>query len=89
MLPKINLDKLAYYWQSHHKRFQRFVELNGLICQECGGLGGDTDPILDDGTGPWEECHCCEGTGKITPHQRWLWLKMKREKKEKSCTHQN
>jgi hypothetical protein len=32
-------------------------------CPACGGLGGDVEPVLDDGTGPWMECGFCQGRG--------------------------
>lgn len=54
-----------------------------LICQECGGAGGETEPILDDGSGPWFECGWCKGTGFITPKLRGLWLRMKKKEKKK------
>ena len=69
------------YDRRHHTRFRRFVESRKLICQECRGGGGETDPILDDGTGPWESCGWCEGTGYMTPHARGQWLRYKREEK--------
>ena len=65
----------------HHIRYKRYVEAHGLICQECRGAGGETVPILDDGTGPFEECGYCEGTGKVTRHMRGLWLTWRRESK--------
>jgi hypothetical protein len=36
-----------------------------MICPFCDGEGGETDVILDDGTGPWEMCGFCNGTGKL------------------------
>jgi len=64
-----NYRRIDYVWRVHHERFKRFVKQHGLICQSCGGGGGEVDVILDDGTGPWEECGWCEGTGKVT---RWI-----------------
>ena len=52
-----------------------------LICQECGGSGGEVIPICDDGTGPFEECGFCEGTGLMTPHLRGFWLRWKKQNK--------
>ena len=34
-------------------------------CPDCHGSGGEKDVILDDGTGPWEECGFCKGTGEV------------------------
>ena len=31
-------------------------------CPVCHGAGGEVDVILNDGTGPWEECGFCKGT---------------------------
>lgn len=50
-------------------------------CQDCHGSGGETDVILEDGTGPWEECPFCKGTGKVTGKQRVVWLNMKKTEK--------
>ena len=49
-----------------------------FTCQECGGIGGWRDIILDDGTGPWEVCGYCNGTGKVTAQIRGEWLTLKR-----------
>ena len=35
-------------------------------CPSCHGYGGETERILDDGTGPFQECGFCQGTGVIT-----------------------
>ena len=80
----VNYAKLQYrYWQ-HFERYRRRVEAMQpkLICQECGGSGGGVEPVLDDGTGPFEACGLCEGTGYLTPHRRGLWLRWKREEKQ-------
>jgi DnaJ-class molecular chaperone len=70
-----------WYWKlrAHHLRYKRHIEAmpRKLVCQDCGGMGGETDVILDDGTGPWEECGWCEGTGFVTPHRRGQWLRYK------------
>lgn len=75
--------RLSYRRQAHHARYKRRVEgmARQLLCQECRGAGGETDVILDDGTGPWEECGFCEGTGLVTPHMRGLWLRWRLEQK--------
>ncbi len=36
-----------------------------VACPWCGGGGGFIEVILDDGTGPWERCGFCQGTGKM------------------------
>ena len=59
----------------------QFMKL--ISCPECGGYGGETEVILDDGTGPWWDCWLCEGEGVILPARRGIWLTVKRlEKKE-------
>jgi len=77
----INIDyaKLSYRRTEHHKRFVKRVLQTKLICQECRGLGGEREVILDDGSGPWIECGWCEGTGYVTPWLRGMWLRMKRK----------
>ena len=54
-----------------------------LICQDCGGVGSFTIPILDDGTGPQEICGFCGGTGYMTPEARNVWLLWKKNLKRK------
>jgi hypothetical protein len=79
-----NYAKLGYYWARHRERYRRFAEKFKLHCMECGGGGGWTEPILDDGTGPYEECGWCCGTGLMTPKGRGQWLYYKKlEKREK------
>jgi hypothetical protein len=66
-----------YYTLQHHARYKAFVEWHGILCQDCGGAGGSVEPVLDDGSGPWEACGWCEGTGKVTRWLRGEWLRMK------------
>ena len=81
----VDYAKLHYYYQQHFERYKRRVDNSKLLCQECGGAGGFTEPVLDDGTGPWEACGWCEGTGRLTPYLRGLWLHYKKlEKCDKS-----
>lgn len=35
-------------------------------CQGCHGSGGEVDRILPDGSGPFEPCGYCGGTGQTT-----------------------
>ena len=81
---EINYVKLASDSQRHHERFRKFVEKSKLTCMECGGAGGFKEVILDDGTGPWDECWSCEGTGYMSPHMRGQWLRWKRKEKRAS-----
>lgn len=76
-----NWVKWSYVIRAHHDRFVRYIKSQErkLVCQECGGGGGWAEPILDDGTGPWEQCGWCEGTGYMTRWSRGLWLRYKRE----------
>lgn len=77
----IDYAKWSYKMRAHHIRFARFVESRKLTCMDCGGRGGETIPILDDGSGPFEECGWCQGTGYMTPHGRGEWLRLKKEEK--------
>jgi hypothetical protein len=72
---------LTYEYQAHHIRFRQFVESRRpqLVCQDCRGRGGWRDVICDDGTGPWEPCGWCEGTGLVTPHLRGEWLRLRKD----------
>jgi hypothetical protein len=80
MIP--DYKKLREYEYRHHKRYEKYVEAEGLFCQDCGGSGGETEAILDDGTGPWFECGWCEGTGKVTKWLRGQWLKYRKDLKQ-------
>ena len=64
-------------WRRHTARFARYVEaqIPRLMCQECGGAGGWTEPVMDDGSGPWSQCGWCEGTGYVTRWLRGAWLR--------------
>ena len=56
-------------------------------CQLCGGFGGEIDVILDDGTGPWEECWACGGKGEMTGAQINIYLYVKRMEKNEQPIH--
>ena len=77
----INYAKYRWIQHYHYQRYKRRVESmeRKLFCQECGGAGGWTDRILEDGTGPWEPCGWCCGTGLLTPWLRGLWLRERRK----------
>ena len=49
-----------------------------LICQDCGGMGGYTEPITAYGEGPFVKCGWCSGKGYVTPKDRGLWLLYKK-----------
>lgn len=70
-----------YSLDQHRKRWARRVENQRpkLVCQDCKGMGGEVDRILDDGTGPWMQCGWCEGVGYVTPHRRGEWLRYRRQ----------
>lgn len=78
--PLIDYAKLDWVGRQHHLRYVRRVmsQVPKLICQECRGAGGWTEPVLDYGQGPFEGCGWCGGTGYITPWLRGQWLKFKR-----------
>lgn len=58
------------------------IGVKKLICQECGGSGGTIEPVLDDGSGPFEPCGWCND-GIITPENRGLWLRCKHDEKRR------
>lgn len=76
----IDYAKLDFRYRRHHERWKRRVESRHpkLMCQACGGMGGNVEPVLDFGQGPWEECGWCEGTGYVDAHRRAFWLREKR-----------
>lgn len=76
--------KLHSDWRRHHERFRRYVERLKLTCQDCGGAGGEVEPICDDGSGPFNPCGWCEGTGYVTPRIRYEWLRWRAEEKAKT-----
>jgi len=47
-----------------------------MQCPVCHGHGGVTEPVLDDGTGPWYDCEFCEGTGDMKGHKFYRVLAM-------------
>lgn len=75
----------TWLWKYHHQRRKRFLDSlpKNLVCQECGGSGGEVVPVTDEGQGPFEECGFCEGDGRMTPHERSFWLLRKRQEKQK------
>lgn len=82
-IKSVNYAKLDHDRFRHHARYLRFVDAmpRKFPCQECHGAGGETEPVLDDGSGPFFCCGVCEGTGYVTPWMRGLWLKWKRQEK--------
>lgn len=81
----VDYAKLWYYRRQHTSRLERYVRslVKPLRCQECGGRGGWIEPVLEDGSGPYETCVFCEGIGLITPRMRGIWLRLQREAKRK------
>ena len=71
--------RIAWKLRHNHFRYKKYVEQNGFPCQDCGGVGGETIPILDFGQGPWEECGWCQGTGLVTRWIRGQWLCWKKK----------
>lgn len=71
-----------YYFYSDARRQNTLAKRDKvLICQDCGGAGGEIEPVLDYGAGPWVVCGWCRGIGELLPWERGQWLKMKREEK--------
>ena len=77
----VDYARVDYLRNCHWKRYSRHVDIHGLVCQECGGDGGEIEPVLDYGQGPWISCGFCEGTGLVTRWMRGQWLRWKKEAK--------
>ena len=75
--------RLDYYSQRRRTRRERYVMNRRplLACQDCRGMGGETVPILDDGTGPFEMCGWCEGIGYVSAWERGEWLRTQKGSK--------
>ena len=74
--------KADWKYANHRRRWTLHV-LNRrprLLCQACGGAGGFVEPILDDGTGPFETCGYCLGVGYISAWLRGYWLREQKER---------
>ncbi len=68
--------------------------VKNVACPWCGGGGGFTEVILDDGTGPWEQCGFCNGTGFMKKNKLYYqclgWMSAeKRRKKIKTKEHEH
>ena len=70
-----------YVYHQHHERYKRYVEAHGLVCQACGGSGGDF--YYSFSMDPPEPCGWCETTGKVTRWLRGLWLRTMREERRR------
>jgi hypothetical protein len=44
-----------------------------FMCPECKGDGGETDVILDDGSGPYYPCEVCNRKGYMNPFKKLYW----------------
>lgn len=44
-------------------------------CPCCKGKGGYTEPILDDGSGPYYPCEFCKDSCKVSIFKwlQWIW----------------
>lgn len=73
-----NYQRMDYVHQQHHLRYRAYVKRHGLICQECGGAGGEVERINELG-GPCWPCGTCEATGQVTRWGRGRWLRWKRD----------
>ena len=82
-LERVDYARLDYVYRRHHERFKRRVRSRVplLTCQACGGDGGEVNVILEDGSGPWDECGWCEGTGYVDAWRRGDWLRCRREER--------
>ena len=70
----------SWHLLEHYKRYKLYIQKANpkLICQACGGAGGEEEPVLDTGEGPWLDCGWCEGTGYVTRWTRGAWLKYRK-----------
>lgn len=75
-----NRAKENYQWRFHHTRYKRHISNmpRKLVCQACGGAGGEVEPVTDYGEGPFMSCGFCEGTGYVTRWMRGQWLRWKK-----------
>lgn len=80
----INYAKLDHRFRRHHERLRARIAAmpRKLTCQACGGAGGEVEPVLDFGQGPWLTCSWCEGLGYVTPWLRGRWLKCQRRERK-------
>jgi hypothetical protein len=76
-------------WSPWYERLRQWFLHTFVICPCCNGDGGETEVILDDGTGPYYPCEYCHESGIVlNPWKRflwWLWTHedVKAEKKRK------
>ena len=87
-------NRLDYYSRCHRERRKRFVQsmLHPLHCMECGGSGKELVDSIDFGDDSvsiiqsiYDDCGWCNGIGLMTPHERGMWLTMKREEKREAA----
>lgn len=50
------------------------IDMAKKQCPSCNGRGGWVDVILEDGTGPFEPCGWCDGTGEISGRHYYVCL---------------
>ena len=77
----VDYPRLDQYRRQHHARYVRYVDQHGLMCQDCGGAGGEIEIISLELGGPWFDCGWCEGTGLVTRWIRGLWLRSMKDYK--------
>ena len=74
----VDYPRLDYERRQHHIRYQKYVEVNGLACQECGMAGRVCEEMIGDWP-RYEICGWCESTGLVTRWRRGLWLRSRRQ----------
>uniref|UniRef100_A0A6M3LN43 Uncharacterized protein n=1 Tax=viral metagenome TaxID=1070528 RepID=A0A6M3LN43_9ZZZZ len=72
-----------YHQANHARRFHRYVEAHGLMCQECGGMGQLYEETIAEHA-IYIECGWCLGSGRVPRHLRGTWLRWKREEKREA-----
>jgi len=74
-------------WYPWYQRLAKWFYDKLIECPACNGDGGETEVILDDGTGPYYPCEFCKQKGWVGPYKHilwWRWTKDERKHKSKS-----
>ncbi len=71
------------------------MKYNIVHCPMCHGSGGEIEPILDFGQGPWHDCGFCKGKGTMKQNKfyyqclGWLSADARRRRKNKRSDIEN
>lgn len=74
-MKKSNRKKHYYpYWNPWYIKVRNWFLYHFIECPACNGEGGETEVILDDGSGPYYPCGYCNEKGVVlNPYKRILW----------------